>query len=281
MELLRKNSNTCPDIPRVNSFCATASLIHAHPSAHFSIYTHPAESFYLIGHWNDAFSFLAEKAKERRFILAFDEFPYAAAENAALRSILQKVIDHEFKNTGIFLILCGNQVGFMESEVLGYKSPLFGRRTAQLELEGLDYYDASKMLDGFTNEEKLILYSCFGGTPSPVTKQFSVLKPSASREKSIFISIFRSTPARGNKSWEIYYEIGGCLKLSKGSQKLLKFIESQNSVLYLKLLICYNVWKMLANFDRQLKTSGGFIFAKATRKIYIEQSGIYMLLADE
>jgi AAA+ ATPase superfamily predicted ATPase len=115
--------------------------------------------------WSSAFSFIAEKAIDRRFVLAFDEFPYAAAANRALKSILQIAIDHEFKNTGLFLILCGSQVGFMESEVLGYKSPLFGRRTAQIKLEGFDYYDAGKMLSGFSNYDKVRFYSCVGGTP--------------------------------------------------------------------------------------------------------------------
>lgn len=53
----------------------------------------------------------------------------------------------------------------MENEVLGYKSPLFGRRTAQFKLEGFDYYDAARMLEGFCDEDKIRLYSCIGGTP--------------------------------------------------------------------------------------------------------------------
>ncbi len=115
--------------------------------------------------WNDAFAFLAEKAKSQRFILAFDEFSYAANENRALKSILQNIIDHQLKDTNLYLILCGSHVSFMENEVLGYKSPLFGRRTAQIKLEGLDYYDATKMLAGFTREDQLKLYGCIGGTP--------------------------------------------------------------------------------------------------------------------
>lgn len=115
--------------------------------------------------WNDAFTFLSEKAAQKRFILVFDEFPYAAHENKSLKSILQNAIDHHLKNTGMFLILCGSQISFMEHEVLGYKSPLFGRRTAQIKLEELDYYDAAKMLDGFTREEQIQFYSCIGGTP--------------------------------------------------------------------------------------------------------------------
>ena len=123
------------------------------------------ESIGAFSNWNSAFEFLANKAKERRFILAFDEFPYAAAANHALKSILQTAIDHGFKNTGLYIILCGSHVGFMENEVLGYKSPLFGRRTAQLKLDGFDYYDAGKMLGDFSSEDKLKLYACVGGTP--------------------------------------------------------------------------------------------------------------------
>lgn len=115
--------------------------------------------------WTFAFEFIAEKAKERQFILAFDEFPYAAAENKALKSILQNVIDHQLKDTGLLLILCGSHVSFMENEVLGYKSPLFGRHTTQMKIEGFDYYDAAKMLTGFNNEDKIRFYSCIGGTP--------------------------------------------------------------------------------------------------------------------
>jgi AAA+ ATPase superfamily predicted ATPase len=115
--------------------------------------------------WISAFEFLAEKAKQQRFILVIDEFPYAAYANRSLKSILQTAIDHSFKNTGLFLMLCGSHMGFMENEVLGYKSPLFGRRTAQIKLDGFDYYDAGKMLNSFSNEDKLKIYACVGGTP--------------------------------------------------------------------------------------------------------------------
>lgn len=115
--------------------------------------------------WNDAFEFLADKAKTQKFVLAFDEFPYASAENKSLKSILQNCIDHNLKETQMFMILCGSHVGFMENEVLGYKSPLFGRRTSQIRLEGFDYLDASKMMNSFSNEDRIRFYSCIGGTP--------------------------------------------------------------------------------------------------------------------
>ena len=131
--------------------------------------------------WHKAFDFIAAKAKKQQFILAFDEFPYAASANHSLKSILQTAIDHDYKNTGLFLILCGSHMGFMENEVLGYKSPLFGRRTAQIKLEGFDYFDAAKMLNGFSHEDKIKLYSCVGGTPHYLAQ----IKPNESFEDNI------------------------------------------------------------------------------------------------
>lgn len=55
-------------------------------------------------------------------------------------------------------------MGFMEKEVLGAKSPLFGRRTAQLHMKPFDYLDSVRFMDGFSQEEKLMLYGGFGGT---------------------------------------------------------------------------------------------------------------------
>ena len=80
--------------------------------------------------WKDAFEYVAMRAQGDRkhpFVLVFDEFPYAAQSEKSLPSTLQIVIDHAFKNTNVTMVLCGSNEGFMESEVLGRKSPLYGR----------------------------------------------------------------------------------------------------------------------------------------------------------
>ncbi len=115
--------------------------------------------------WADAFDFLAKQAQCRRFVLMFDEFPYAAARNKALPSVLQACIDSKLKQSALFMVLCGSNQGFMESEVLGRKSPLYGRRTAQIKIEPLGYLDAAKMLPGLDAQELFRYYGCFGGVP--------------------------------------------------------------------------------------------------------------------
>ena len=115
--------------------------------------------------WHDAFMFIANRAENHKFILAIDEFPYIAESNKSVKSILQNIIDHELLKSKLYLILCGSQISFMERDVLGYGSPLFGRRTAQFKIEGFDYYDAAKMLPFASNEDKIKYYACVGGTP--------------------------------------------------------------------------------------------------------------------
>jgi len=79
-------------------------------------------------------------------ILVIDEYPYLASGNSSIASILQKAIDQVFLQSQLFLILCGSSMSFMENQVLDYKSPLYGRRTAQFKILPLDYWDSSQFL---------------------------------------------------------------------------------------------------------------------------------------
>ncbi len=136
----------------------------------FDTFNIPKEQIGGFKSWNDVFNFLGEKSKNERIILAIDEFPYAAQANKSLKSILQNCIDKNLKDTKLFLILCGSQISFMEENVLGYKSPLFGRRTAQIKLESFDYYTSSQMIKSSSNEDKIKYYSVIGGTPYYLSK---------------------------------------------------------------------------------------------------------------
>lgn len=80
------------------------------------------------GGWSDALSFVAERAAQtdERMVFVFDEFPYAAAAEPALPSMLQIAIDHGFLATKVTMILSGSNEGFMENDVLGRKSRYTG-----------------------------------------------------------------------------------------------------------------------------------------------------------
>lgn len=123
----------------------------------------------IMSDWSSALDFVANQAKadpEHPFVFVFDEFPYAAATEKSLPSVLQIAIDHAFKDTNVTMILCGSNEGFMESEVLGSKSPLYGRRNAQIRLKPFDIFDATKLMpSSVTWEDKVNYYAVLGGTP--------------------------------------------------------------------------------------------------------------------
>ena len=77
-------------------------------------------------------------------VLVLDEFQWTAWASPELPSVLQDLWDRRWRSDGkMLLILCGSYVGFMEREVLGRKSPLFGRRTGQILLRPFGYREAA------------------------------------------------------------------------------------------------------------------------------------------
>ena len=111
---------------------------------------------------------------QERLVIAIDEFPYLAASYPAISSMLQSHIDQCWKNSNLFLILCGSSMSFMEEQVLGYKSPLYGRRTAQFKLHPFSYFEAKEMLSEFSTEEQAVLYGVTGEFRS-IYQEFAVI----------------------------------------------------------------------------------------------------------
>lgn len=115
--------------------------------------------------WKEAFEYIDKKA-DHRIAVIIDEFPFIAEENPTVKSVLQHTIDHLWKNnSNIFLILCGSSVSFMETDVMGNKSPLHDRQTSSLEIKPFDYLDSSLFYPKYSNLEKIIAYGILGGVP--------------------------------------------------------------------------------------------------------------------
>ena len=115
--------------------------------------------------WKDAFEYIDRKTTKRTLII-IDELPFIAEENPSVKSILQHAIDHLWKNNrNIFLILCGSSVSFMETDIMGSKSPLHDRQTSSMEVTPFDYYDSSLFYPKYSNEQKLTAYGILGGVP--------------------------------------------------------------------------------------------------------------------
>lgn len=111
---------------------------------------------------------LADKGE--RMIIAIDEYPYLAASYPAISSMIQKHIDQCWKNSRLFLVLCGSSMSFMEEQVLGYKSPLYGRRTVQFKIRPFTFWESREMLADFSTEEQALLYGVTGGIPEYLSR---------------------------------------------------------------------------------------------------------------
>lgn len=112
-----------------------------------------------------ALEYVFELAKEERIILVIDEYPYVARASKSLASTLQLLIDKYKDTSRLFLILCGSSMSYMEDQVLAYKAPLYGRRTAQFKVQPFEFPEACKYFAQFSNEDKALCYGIVGGTP--------------------------------------------------------------------------------------------------------------------
>ena len=115
--------------------------------------------------WESAFDYIYKISKNERIILVIDEYPYLAYGFKPISSILQAHIDEQFKQSKLFLILCGSSMSFMENQVLGYKSPLYGRRTAQFKVLPFNFFESKQFLKNLKTEDQAILYGITGGIP--------------------------------------------------------------------------------------------------------------------
>ena len=120
--------------------------------------------------WEKAFLFLNQKAKEQPLVLIMDEFPYIAAANRSIPSLMQNLIDHQLKYSKLFIVVCGSSMSFMGKEILSYKSPLYGRRTAQMKIEPFNFVDSIKFFPNYSLEDKVLAYGIVGGIPQYLLK---------------------------------------------------------------------------------------------------------------
>lgn len=101
-----------------------------------------------------------------KWVLALDEFQWMAESSPELPSVLQELWDLQWsRSAGIVLILCGSYVGFMEREVLGRKSPLFGRRSGQIHLRPFGFREAAEFHPADSRPNQARTFFICGGVP--------------------------------------------------------------------------------------------------------------------
>lgn len=132
---------------------------------------HPgAETAPVYPSFDAAFAEITRAAKNERLVFVIDEYPYLAKANKSISSRLQHIIDHTWKDGKLYLILCGSSMSFMEYQVLGYESPLYGRRTGQFKIQALSYKEMTEFNPALNQEQQALIYGITGGIPHYINK---------------------------------------------------------------------------------------------------------------
>lgn len=135
------------------------------------LYKNPkAVSFPVFHSYEDALYEITLMSKEQRLVFVIDEYPYLAKAEKSFSSRLQHIIDHVWQESQLYLILCGSSMSFMENQVLGYESPLYGRRTAQFKIQALTYREIAIFRPSLSYADQALLYGITGGIPHYINK---------------------------------------------------------------------------------------------------------------
>ncbi len=108
--------------------------------------------------------YIFELSTDEKIILVLDEYPYLRESVKGMDSILQSLIDQYRNKSKLTLIILGSYVEVMTS-LLEKENPLYGRVDLTIDLKQMDYYDSSLFYPNYSAEDKVRIYSVFGGIP--------------------------------------------------------------------------------------------------------------------
>lgn len=139
-----------------------------------------------INDWDTIFDYFINKIGDEKFVLVIDEFQYLCLMNKGFSSIFQRIYDEKIANKNIMVILCGSLISMMYSEVLSYDSPLYGRRTAQIKLQSINFEYYKEFFDNKSKRELIEFYSITGGIPKYILEFDRNKSPLWNIENNIF-----------------------------------------------------------------------------------------------
>lgn len=108
------------------------------------------------------FDYLLMKSESEEYVLVLDEFSFLLAEDFTVESSLASAIDGHKRNSKLHLFISGSYIGLME-KMIDQPSHSYGRFQRIICLRPFDYYDSAKFYPEYSPEDKIMLYSVFGG----------------------------------------------------------------------------------------------------------------------
>ena len=112
----------------------------------------------------EVLDYLFKASKDEKHVLVLDEYPYLREGTKGMDSILQAKIDQYRETSKLTIVILGSYVEIMKS-LLEHSNPLFGRVDLVIKLQQMDFYESSLFYPNFSDEDKIRIYSVFGGIP--------------------------------------------------------------------------------------------------------------------
>ena len=111
------------------------------------------------------FDDIAKHAEAERMYFVIDEISYLCESCPEIIGLLQHYIDTTFRNSKLVLILSCSSRRFIEENILGRQSPLYGRRTEQIKLFPFTASETAEMFPSWNIQDIATAHIITGGIP--------------------------------------------------------------------------------------------------------------------
>lgn len=115
--------------------------------------------------WEGIFKELLKKNSTSKKIIVIDEFQYIGKSNTGFPSLFQKIWDTILIDKNVMIILSGSIISMMKSQALNYSSPLYGRRTAQINVKPIKFLHYKEFYPKGEHNQLIENYALTGGVP--------------------------------------------------------------------------------------------------------------------
>ena len=187
-------------------------------------------------------------ARNTKVTLIIDEFQRLADIDEGIVSNIQKVWDEYHEKSHIHLIACGSVYSMMRKIFEDRREPLFGRKTARIDLKPFSTNVIKQILSehnpSCTSDDLLMLYSITGGVAKYVAqlmdegcRTWEDMLNAVCRPSSIFIEEGTELlVGEFGRKYQIYYSILQLIAQGMTSQAEIDGIVGKNSGRYLDTL---------------------------------------------
>ena len=171
--------------------------------------------------------YLFRLSTDNKLVVVLDEYPYLRENVKGLDSILQSLVDKYHETSKLTLIILGSYVEVMKS-LIEHSNPLFGRTDLVIDLKPMDYYESALFYPAFSAEDKVRIYSVFGGIP-----YFNKLVNDKKSVKENVIELIASPEARLENEVSMYLkaEISKIVNANEAFEALAKGYSKYSDIL--------------------------------------------------